>query len=187
MPRPLSWLPRLHEIRRAVSSSVRSHYGRRELEALFELQPRAAQMLLGIVPTVQVGTSRLVEREALASFLDGVNAADDPSSFIEQVRSERAGISRQKIRTLVQTDVAPVALESVPDCITLSRGQLGIRFQSVEQLAQAMYMLARILETDGDRFAREFVPERRVAEPEGAEEIREMFRELEQMEAASTR
>jgi hypothetical protein len=26
MPRPISWLTRLHEIRRAVASSVRSHY-----------------------------------------------------------------------------------------------------------------------------------------------------------------
>jgi len=39
MPRPLSWLPRLHVIRRTVANSVRSHYDRRELETLFELQP----------------------------------------------------------------------------------------------------------------------------------------------------
>jgi hypothetical protein len=45
MPRPISWLTRLHEIRRAVASSVRSHYERKEIEALFQVQPRAAVTL----------------------------------------------------------------------------------------------------------------------------------------------
>ncbi|MDQ1450390.1 MAG: hypothetical protein QOK38_256 [Acidobacteriaceae bacterium] len=35
MPRPISWLPRLHEIRRSVVNSVRSHYDRNDLERLF--------------------------------------------------------------------------------------------------------------------------------------------------------
>ncbi len=86
LPRPLSWLPRLHEIRRAVANSVRSHYGRHDLEALFELQPRAAQQLLGLLPTVQVGTSRLVEAEALRGFLDRIQTAPDVGQEIEAVR-----------------------------------------------------------------------------------------------------
>jgi len=32
MPRPLSWLPRLHEISRSVANSVRSHYDRHDLQ-----------------------------------------------------------------------------------------------------------------------------------------------------------
>ena len=64
MPRPISWLPRLHEIRRAVDGSVRSHYDRRDLERLFEVQPRSAQKLIELFPALTVGTSRLVEREA---------------------------------------------------------------------------------------------------------------------------
>jgi hypothetical protein len=69
MPRPISWLPRLHVIRRTVSNSVRSHYDRHELETLFQLQPRAAQKLIEMLPSVKVGTSRLVEREVLVNFL----------------------------------------------------------------------------------------------------------------------
>jgi hypothetical protein len=72
MPRPGSWLPRLHTISRSVANSVRSHYDRRDLEHLFELQPRAAQKLLEMLPTVEIGTSRLVDREVLAGFLDRV-------------------------------------------------------------------------------------------------------------------
>ena len=94
MPRPVSWLPRLHEIRRSVANSVRSHYGRRDLEQLFELQPRAAQKLIEMLPTVQIGTSLLLEREALAGFLDRVREAEDVTALFEQVRAEKAGVSR---------------------------------------------------------------------------------------------
>jgi len=45
-PRPITWLPRLQEIRRSVANSIRLHYDRRDIEALFELQTRAAQNLL---------------------------------------------------------------------------------------------------------------------------------------------
>ena len=50
MPRPSTWMSRLHELRRSVAHSDRSHYGRRDIDALFELQPRAAQNLLRCSP-----------------------------------------------------------------------------------------------------------------------------------------
>ncbi len=73
MPRPASWLPRLYDITRSVTNSVRSHYQRRDLELLFELQPRAAQKLLKMLPTTEVGTGHLVSRETLLSFLARVS------------------------------------------------------------------------------------------------------------------
>ena len=62
MPRPISWLQRLPVIRKSVANSVRSHYDRHDLENLFELQPRAAQKLLEMLPTAQIGNSKLVDR-----------------------------------------------------------------------------------------------------------------------------
>lgn len=50
MLRLITWLSRLHEIRRSVANLVRSHYDRRDIEALFELQPRAAQKLVEMLP-----------------------------------------------------------------------------------------------------------------------------------------
>ena len=94
MPRALSWLPRLHEIRRSVENSSRSHYTRKELEYLFQLQPRAAQKLLEILPTTAVGTSRLAEREALAHFLDQIHAAENPSAAMEAIRQQKQSVSR---------------------------------------------------------------------------------------------
>jgi len=183
MPRPISWLPRLHEIRRSVANSVRSHYDRHDLQRLFELQSRAAQKLLELLPTVPVGTSLLIEREALASFLDGVREAEDTSTFLEQVRQEKAAPARRSLRTLVRRDAEPVSLSSLPESIGLSRGRLEVSFRTVEQLAEAMYAIARLLEDEGEAFAQAFEPELPPPDSEGADDVKAMFAELEQMEA----
>ncbi len=184
LARPPSWLPRLPEIRRSVANSVRSHYDRRDLQNLFELQPRAAQKLLELLPAVPIGTARLVEREALAKFLEGVREADDTSRYMEQLRKAKAGVSPKKLRSLVRRDFDPVTLSSLPESVSLSRGRLEISFRSVEQLAEAMFWLAQILDTA--EFAQNFEPEPPPApapEPEDGAEIREMFAELERTEA----
>jgi len=183
LPRHVSWLPRLHEIRRSIANSVRSHYDRRDLQALFELQPRAAQKLLEMLPAVTIGTSRLVEREALAGFLERVQEAEDTSSLLEQVRQEKAAPSRRKIRVLVRRDIEPVSLSSLPESIGLSRGRLEVSFRTVEQLAEAMYAIARLLEDEGEAFAQAFEPELPPPDPEDAGDVKAMFAELEQIEA----
>jgi hypothetical protein len=156
MPRPISWLPRLHDIARSVATSIRSHYDRRDLEMLFELQPRAAQKLLEMLPAVQVGTSRLVDRETLATFLERVRDSEDTTLLFEQIRSEKTQISRRKVRSLVRRDVEPVSLDSLPPSLILSPGHMEIAFRTIEDLAQSMYLLARAIETDGDEMARRF-------------------------------
>ena len=153
MPRPVSWLPRLHEISRTVGNSQRSHYDRGDLEKLFELQPRAAGKLLEMLPTVQVGTSRLVDREVLLGFLGRVRDADDTAKLFEEVRTETAAVSRRKPRSLVRRDLEPIGIGSLPPSITLSPGLMEVRFGTVEELAEAMYALARVLEAEGEEFA----------------------------------
>jgi hypothetical protein len=158
MPRPVSWLPRLHQISRSVANSVRSHYDRRDLEHLFELQPRAAQKLLEMLPTVEIGTSRLVDREVLAGFLDRVRDADDIAGLFEKIRAEKAAVSRRKPRSLVRRDLDPIGIGSLPDSIALSRGRLEVSFRTVEELAEALYAIARVLEAEGEEFAYHFQP-----------------------------
>ncbi len=191
MPRPVSWLPRLHEIRRSVQNSVRSHYDRHDLQRLFELQPRAAQKLIEMLPAVTLGTSRLVEREALASFLERVQEAEDTSSLIEQVRQEKTAPSRRSLRTLVRRDAEPASLTVTPQGMSLERGRLEISFRNLEQLAESLVYLARLLDGDLDGFAQAYEPEAPPpAETDDApREVGAMFRELEQMEAehAATR
>ena len=156
MPRPISWLTRLHAIRQVLASSVRSHYERKDIEALFQLQPRAAQLLLELLPTSSMGRSRLVERQTLADFLDRIHNADDPSSELERLRAQGRVVSRRKIRTLVRRDTDPLPLASLPANIEFTPGQMRVSFSTIEDLAQAMYSLARIIETDGDELARRY-------------------------------
>src|SRR5438045_1404099 len=100
MSRPLSWLPRLTEIRRAVHQSARSHYERKDIERLFQIQPRRAQELIQCIsPSARVGRSFLLERGALQAFLDAIAEGADPASLLA-ARSRPA--PRRKLRILVQ-------------------------------------------------------------------------------------
>jgi hypothetical protein len=183
LPRPITWLPRLHEIRRSVTNSIRSHYDRRDLEALFELQPRAAQKLVEMLPTVRIGTSHLIERDVLGRFLERVRDAEDMPRLFAAIREEKAGISRRKVRSLVRRDHEPVGLTSLPDSIGLTPGRLEVRFRTVEELAQAMYTLARILENDGEEFAQAYEPQPSTPDPQDPDEARALFADLEAMQA----
>ena len=175
MPRPISWLPRLHEISRTVGNSVRSHYDRRDLEALFALQPRAAQKLLEILPAVQIGTSRLVERQALSTFLEQVREAEDVTALLGEIRRQTQTISHRRPRSLVRRDLDPVGLTSLPDTIHLIPGHLVVNFQTVEQLAESMLLLARILENEGDEFARTYEPQPEPQSYAERDELREIL------------
>ncbi|CAN5450143.1 hypothetical protein BH10ACI4_BH10ACI4_37410 [soil metagenome] len=186
MPRPISWLIRLHDIRRAVADSVRSHYERKEIEALFQVQPRAAQLLLEMLPTTAIGRSRLVERQVLADFLDRIHKADDPSAELDLIRAQGAEVSRKKLRTLVRRDVEPLPLDSLPANIQFIPGQMVVSFRTIEDLAQTMYSLARAIETDGNELARRY--EIREVADDGSpkrSEVEVMLQELSNLEATA--
>lgn len=183
VPRPASWLPRLYDITRSVTNSVRSHYQRRDLELLFELQPRAAQKLLKMLPTTEVGTGHLVSRETLLSFLARVRDAEDTTVLFEQLRQDRHNSSRKKIRSLVQTDFAPASFASLPQRVTLSPGRLEVTFQTVDELAESLMKIAQLLAEEGDLFATSYEPKKPPKFDDEADEVQRMFAELEAMEA----
>jgi hypothetical protein len=72
---------------------------------------------------------------------------------------------------------------SLPESIGLARGRLEVSFRSVEQLAEAMYVVARVLEAEGDAFAAAYEPETE-PKPLDSGDVRELFDELEAMEAS---
>jgi hypothetical protein len=184
MPRPISWLPRLHQIRKTVDTSVRSHYERKDIESLFELQPRAAQLLLEMLPTTHVGRSRLVAREALVTFLEQMRVSDNPSAKLEDIRNDPAPAPRSRLRTLIQRDRDPISLIDLPTEVALTRGRLEIRFDTIETLARHLYSLAQAMESDGDEMARRFEIERLTPPNLADDDARALFSELEALEAA---
>jgi hypothetical protein len=182
MPRPISWLSRFDEIRRSVKNSVRSHYERADIEHLFQIQPRAAQILMqAISPAAKVGNSFLLARTDLETFLDRIQDGADPASLLSP---RSAPAPRRRLRDLVQVDHVPATLDTAPTNIDFQPGQLIITFASMEELAGSLLALAQILD-DGEQFAAveaSYVP----AQPQGdlqvqqeKEEIARLFAQLE--------
>jgi hypothetical protein len=180
MARPATWLPRLNEIRRAVKNSVRSHYDRKDLQMLFKLQPRAANSLLEMLPTVPIGRAHLVERAALEKFLDRVHQAEDAAAACLAQRQEKQAATRRKPRALVRRDAEHVQATTLHRWMT--RGHLQINFASAQELADVLWRVAGALQEDLDAFIELYEPERPTAAPAEDEQARNevvaLFEEL---------
>jgi hypothetical protein len=168
MARPISWLPRLHELRRSVADSVRSHYSSSDIERLFQLQPRQAQKIAALFPTVPVGNAQLVPRENLAQFLDRLAIADDPAEEFSKIRLEpKPQVLRKKLRLLVRRDeLADIDLP--PEGVRLEFGLFTAKFSNTDQLIEAGRWLALILRDHWDKVEERFV-QRVDVEPEDEE------------------
>ncbi len=183
MARPVSWLPRLHQIQHSVAASVRSHYTRRDIEYLFQLQTSAASALLDLLPTIGLGTAQLVERDALEEFLRLVHRADDVAALLRDLRAKKRPSSRRKIRFLVQRDIEPPSPDNLPSGLTLERGRIEVKFQSLEELAGVMMQIAQWLDSDPESFAHAYQPMAAQRTSVGAiDEVSTLFAELEHME-----
>ncbi len=184
LPRPISWLHRAPDIRRALLGSARSHYGRRDIERLFELQPRAAQQLMAALPATPVGTSTLVERDGLVALIDAVTQAEDPAATLAGFRERKRTPSKRTLRSLMPHNTEPAEWDNLPGGLTLAPGLVRIEFQSLETLCLCLLSLASLLERQTDEFADRYEV-RLPALPleDGKAEVASLFAELERMEA----
>lgn len=176
MARTLSWISRSDEIRKAVENSVRSHWDRRHLQQLFQLQSRATGKLLASMPTVQgPGKSLLVERSALIAYLE------DPGSAKLGTRGKT---SRKRPRTLLLRDQAPGSIGEIPSSVTLERGRLEIRFATLEQMVDSLWRVAMAAQDDWDALAGVCDPEEpRLAKKDGQDDMKALWAELRELEA----
>jgi hypothetical protein len=150
-------MERIDGIIHAVESSARSHYDRKDLTALFQLQRRAMFNLIQAIPKIQVGSSVLIDRTALLAFLERVRSADKPSAALVEARRERPARDRHKLRTYRRAEVASV-VDELPAAITLGRGELNIKFGTLEELAYSLSALAEVLQHDLERFTGLYEP-----------------------------
>ena len=121
---------------RTVQESARSHYDRKELQRLFELQPRAAQQLMAALPNIFIGRARLVEREVLSNFLRRLINSENP----------------------METFARMPTVDAPPRMMTIERGEVRVTFQTLEDLAEAMLYLATVFTHDLEGFARLYEP-----------------------------
>lgn len=182
-----SWLPRLHDIRRSVRESVRSHYSRADIQYLFELQPRAAQKLMRMVSIgAKVGQSALVSRLALADFLSLIYESEDPEATLQAKRNEPSPAPRRALRELVQVDSDPATLDTMPRNIELSTGKVVIEYGTVEQLAGSLLAMSQVLERELEEFAEKYEPVVEVVKQDDsvAEDLKRAFAQLRRDEQA---
>jgi hypothetical protein len=173
----------LPEIRRSVANSARSHYDRKDLQALFQLQPRAAGALLDMLPKVKVGQAHLVERDALGRFLDRVHRAENVTAAVMAQRAEREAATRRKPRALVRRDHEVVSAASLSHWLT--RGHLHIHFETAQELSDALWRVAISMQEDLEAFVSLYEPVPEQGQPDAARaEIDAMFARLRTMEAA---
>jgi hypothetical protein len=190
MARPVSWLPRLAEIRRSVAGSVRTHYDRRALEKLFQMQPRASGKLMAMLRRgAPLGTSHLVEREVLLRFLDAVTEAEDTTGALAQQKAENGALTRRKPRTLVRREFEEIDPASLAPW--LERGVLKeTRFASAQQLADILWRIACAVQGDGlEAFCKLYEPEQPESDERqrGREEFHTIQAEIEAMRARRRR
>ena len=157
MARTLSWLDRLFAISHTVEGSSRSHYDRKHLQELFEIQPRSAQSLMTAMPIVSVGNTHLVEREELLVFLRQLAEAENPTQAFASLRSQPLKTDRRKLRALFLQDVSS-DINSLPDGLLITLGRVAVDFQTVDQLAETMIYLAALLQDHLEEFALRFEP-----------------------------
>lgn len=172
MAKPISWLNDAAEIRKEVASSTYSHFRSSDIGRLFKLMPRAASILMEAMPRVSFGTSYIVPAEGLAEFLEDVLRASDVPALIQARRAANVYVSRRKPRTVVLKEKLGNGLASLPDCVTLTRGELHIKFETALELGQAMAIVISNMEGDAEwyEFCRLYEPERPALPSESAYE-----------------
>jgi hypothetical protein len=140
--------------------------------------------MLEFFPTTRVGRSLLVAKEDLQTFLDQIHDADDPLRCLAELRQKPHATSTKKLRVLVTKDAIAATLDSLPNNLKLDPGRIEVTFETVEQLALALYGLAQILEGELDEFAKRYEPkvEREESSKEEAADIKVLFDALKQLE-----
>ena len=180
MTRPISWLSELPEIRRRARASTRPHLRACDIGRLFKLQTRAAQSLMEAMPRERVGSRYIVRADDLAVFLDEALQATDVPALIETRRAANLYVSLRRPRALVLKEKLGNGLASLPDSITLTRGELRVRFATTVELEEALGILISNMIEDAAwyEFSRLYEPEQPALPSESAYEAERLGNEV---------
>jgi hypothetical protein len=172
MAKPISWLKDVARIRNEVGASTYSHFHTADIGRIFGLMPRAASSLMEAMPRVRYGTSYIVPAQGLNEFLEDVSQASDVPALIQARRAENLYVSHRKPRTVVLKEKLANGLASLPDTVTLTRGEVRIKFATALELGQALAILISNMEGDWEwyEFCRLYEPERPAQASESAYE-----------------
>jgi hypothetical protein len=185
MAKPIQWLPRLKQIREAVARSNRSHWSRTDIEDVFGVKTATASRLLAMLPTVGVGSSKLVEAKDLREFLNEAYKAEDAaevSALMERMRKQRSEAPRRKVLRFISSNLYGTTIDNLPGNLHLERGGGYFTFNTVEELGATMFALAVVMHEQTQEFIDRFEPKEEKPPDTAAEEVRHLFAELRKMQ-----
>jgi len=157
MARPVEWFQRLPRILAILAQSdAPALLNRTSIQQLFGVERRNAQYLLRRFGAVRLGNALVIERERLASQLEGLAGADDferRRRRHEQVRTvlTEARATWQLARISLPEPSAE-GLSQLPPTIQLEPGRLAIHFSGAVDLLGQLLELSKAIGEDFDRF-----------------------------------
>lgn len=164
MPAQPGWLLRAPEILERLQQIGSPFLDRASFEELFGLKRRQAIHLIRRLAGFEVGNSFVVERSRVISFLSKLASGEelewerDRRRRVREILEKTANAPRLLVRlpratlerrSLVQTREKSLDL---PEGISLSRGELAIRFSEAQDLLQRLAELAVVIATHQDEF-----------------------------------
>ncbi len=175
MPTPRTWLPRIYEIIEILKSSSAQEYDRASIEKLFELQRRAALLLMKQVGTVRKQVHSVVPRLVLLAWVQKIEATEAQdlvrrqriSEQIDQDMAERRAAQaalqeagKKTIEFPLTREILEASLTSLPPDVHVTPGCITINFDPDDpiQACQLLYALGLAIANDYDSFAAAMKP-----------------------------
>jgi hypothetical protein len=170
VPTPRTWLSRIYEIIEILKSSSAEEYDRASIEKLFELQRRAALLLMKQVGTVPKQGHSVVPRLVLLAWVQKIEATEaqdlvrrqQVSEQIDQDMAERRAAQaalqeagKKTIEFPLTRAILEASLTSLPPDVHIVPGRITINFDPNDpiQACERLYALGLALANDFESFA----------------------------------
>lgn len=165
MPTPRIWLPRIEEILHTLRASSSDHFSRQEIEKLFEVQRRAALLLMKSVGSSQQGAHSVVLKSDLLAWVEEIerteaqelvrrqHALDEIARESEQwkaVRGHASALNKPLVQFPIVEEIAQAEFSQLPEGIAVTPGKITISFDPAEpeELCEKLYALSKALVND---------------------------------------
>jgi hypothetical protein len=183
MPRPVKWSRDLHPIRERARSAKTETWSRQDIEQLFGISRPSAQNLMKAIGEIQsVGAAHFIDRTSLLGFLDEMIASPSVEDALRLRAQAAPPVTRPRpLSQSLPDDLRRIVLADIPPNISLSQGEVRVTGRDAEEIVNALFILAQVLQNDlsSVRHVLDPPPETRT---DVEDELKALFQELRRRE-----
>ena len=154
------WYGRTFDIYETVENSHRKHYGREDIEDVFQVSRATAGRLLVRFGANKIGNIRVLERNKLLSGLQGIlrsprwrDEQDTTQERWRRIRELRPAGRVIRYNDPDRPPVPPMHIEDLPATIELRPGECVIKCSSTQDLMEQLIELVQLLNRNYDDVA----------------------------------